>query len=102
MFGDYVADDFNVNFPTINLPYVEGKFASPQSKKFWYNYLIVYEGNNCNGRDFESYDHIITFKDISDFEGKKERESWKTNNFETILVTNVVLLSCGEKDIAED
>ena len=97
-----MLDDFNVNFPTVNFPYIEGKLASPQSKKIWYNYLIVYEGNNCNGRDFESYDHIITFKDIDNFEEKKEKETWRAGNSETILVVNVVLLSCGEKDITED
>lgn len=97
-----MLDDFDVSFPTVNLPYVEEKLASPQSEKIWYNYLIVYEGNNCNGRDLKSYDHIITFNDISDFEQKIEKESWRTNSSETILVTNVVLLSCGEKDTTED
>ena len=34
---------------------------------------------------------------------KKERKKvGKTSSSETILVTNVVLLSCGEKDITED
>jgi hypothetical protein len=97
-----MLDDFDVSFPTVNLPYVEEKLTSPQSEKIWYNYLIVYEGNNCNGRDLKSYDHIITFKDINDFEEKREKESWKTSSSETILVTNVVLLSYGEKDTTED
>ena len=96
-----MLDDFDVSFPKVNLPYAEEKLA-PRSEKIWYNYLIVYESNNCNGRDLKSYDHIITFKDIDDFEEKKEKESWKINSSETILVTNVVLLSCGEKDITED
>lgn len=99
---DFKVSFPNVNFPAVNLPYIEGKLAPPQSEEIWYNYLIVYEGNNCNGRDFKSYDHIITFKDINDFEEKREKESWRTDNSETILVTNVVLLSCGEKDITED
>ena len=97
-----MLDGFDVNFPKVNLPYVEEKLASPQSEKIWYNYLIVYESNNCYGRDFKSYDHIITFNDINDFEEKKEKEGWKANKYESILVTNVVLLSCGEKDITED
>ena len=40
-----MLDDFDVSFPTVNLPYVEEKLA-PWSEKIWYNYLIVYEGNN--------------------------------------------------------
>lgn len=100
MFGDCVADDFKINFPTVNFPYME---TTPQNEEIWYNYFLFYEGDYVKGRDLKSYNHLITFEDVSKFEEERERKTYTCHGqSDKILVTNIVLLSIGKKDITDD
>lgn len=105
MFDDYVANDFTINFPSVNFSYITDSTDSiPKNEEIWYNYLIVYEGGeHCGGRELESYNHIITFEDINKVEEKMERDWYREyGTSETIIVTNVVLLSVGKRDDTDD
>ena len=100
MFEDCVADNFKISFPTVNFPYTE---ATPQNEEVWYNYLLYYAGDYVKGRDLKSYNHLITFEDINKFEEEQEKEAYKCyRQSDKILVTNIVLLSIGKKDITDD
>lgn len=101
---DFKVSFPNVNFPAVNLPYIEGKLAPPQSEEIWYNYLIVYEGEgDYKGRILDSYDHIITFKDIEKIEEDSAREYYKKCGTDSVvLVVDVILLSVGKKDQGDE